>query len=118
MKGFTLIEVAVVIALSAIILVPSVTMLANIQLATVESDRTLRATSIAQSVMERFVKNAAQPVSTPSTPADADFNYRIVIAPSPLPIPLPATVTAQVDVLIPGSNTPYCSLVTVVRRQK
>ncbi len=117
LKGFTLVEVSVAIAIAALTVIPAANMMANIQAASIQNEKVMEAGFLARSMLERYVKNADPEVNY-SAPFEAT---RDIDPASGLPflvrigIGNETTASAQVDVTLPGGN--ILSLVTVVKKK-
>lgn len=116
-SGFTLLEVAVTIAIAAFTVVPAATMLLNIQRATSENATVMQAGFLARSMMERHVKNANLPVHNPTgivATADLDpetqLHYDIKYGTTDT---FASTASAQVDVTMPNGS--IVTLMTVYK---
>jgi prepilin-type N-terminal cleavage/methylation domain-containing protein len=113
-RGFTLIEVVVVIAIASITMMGAVTMLGNIHARNLDNANLQKAEMLARSTMEKYVINTWPLANVPLTTDPATgFSYRV--RRNPL-VTADFVVKAQVDIFLPAATQSCLTLLTAVRK--
>lgn len=120
-RGFTLMEVAVAMAIIGIALVPATNLWVNASKATAATDQLALATNLAQRTLESKIRDVAFDNQQAASGIDPQTGLQFTLAIASESIPgysAPTLRRVQVTVSLPGSATPIAQLVTLTAREK
>lgn len=114
-RGFSLLEVAIAMAIFAIVMVPAATMWLAVSQASVVGEQLALATNLAERLLESRVRNVPYEAQQPAEGFDAETALRYTLSLSPVTLPGHATPTlrkVEVRVSLPDRDAVLVRLVT------